>query len=101
MPPLPGSVADKLNVIRRRPVGKGAWRMALLEVMESETSFSFYLTAIGNKYPKDAELQRLVGQAALGSVERLGALNWLQHYKGDSDTNGHTISNAEVGRNGG
>jgi hypothetical protein len=79
---------DPLSVIKRRPVGKGAWRMTVQELIESERAGLQHLRAIGNLHPNDAETQRLIAMAAFGVGERLGALQELAHYKDGNDTNG-------------
>ena len=75
---------DLLKVISRRPVGKGAWRMTLTELIESERTCLQYLRAIGNRHPSDGDLQRFVAQATAEAAERIAKLNELLCYKGES-----------------
>jgi hypothetical protein len=73
--------SDVLTVLKRRPVGKGAWKMTINELIESERTCLDHLRAIGNRHPGDAETQRYVTQAALESATRLIKLGELLHYK--------------------
>ena len=79
---------DLLSVIRRRPVGKGAWKMTITELIESERTSLQHLRAIGNRYPGDADLQRFVAQATAEAAERLIRLNELLHYRGEKESCG-------------
>lgn len=81
--------ATELSVLKRRPVGKAAWRMTVQELIESERAGLQHLRAIGNRHPNDMETQRLVALAALEVGERLGALQELAHYKDGDTENGH------------
>jgi hypothetical protein len=72
---------DLLTVIRRRPVGKGAWKVTITELIESERTGLQHLRAIGNRYPDDADLQRYVAQATAEVAERILRLNELLHYR--------------------
>lgn len=65
--------------------------MTVQEVIESERAGLQHLRAISDKCPTNADLQRLVAQAALEAGERLGQLQELLHYKDTAkDTNGDT-----------
>lgn len=72
-----------IDAIRRRPIGKAAWRMTLNELLESERTGLQALRAIGNRHPHDMETQRLVATLAIEAAERIGKLNELLAYKGD------------------
>lgn len=79
---------DPLSVIKRRPVGKGAWKVTVQELIESERHSTQMLRAISNRHPNDVETQRLVACVALESAERLGRLQELAHYKESDNGNG-------------
>lgn len=74
--------ASPYGAIQRRQAGKREWKMSLHEVLESEQASIGILRAIGNKYPTDAETQRLVGQGFAEAAERVIKLNELLRYKG-------------------
>lgn len=84
------TLQDTLAVIKRRPVGKGAWRMTVTELIESERVGLQHLRAIGNRHTNDVDTQRYVAQAAMEAAERLAKLNELLHYKDEAYTNGAT-----------
>ena len=73
--------SDLLAVIKRRPVGKGAWKVTINELIESERTSLQHLRAIGNRHPHDSETQRYITHAALEAAERLIKLGELLHYK--------------------
>ena len=73
--------SDALAVIRRRPVGKGAWKVTITELIESERTCLQILRAIGNRAPNDPEMQRHVANITLEVAERLIKLGELLHYK--------------------
>lgn len=69
------------DALRRRPIGKAAWRMTLNELLESEKASLQALRAIGNRHPHDMETQRLVATLALEAADRIGKLNELLQYR--------------------
>jgi len=71
----------ELAAIKRRPVGKGAWKMTISELIESERASLQELRAIGNRHPNDAETQRHLVKVLLEAAERMNKLMELQHYK--------------------
>lgn len=73
----------ELSVIKRRPVGKGAWRMTLQQVIESERGDLSSLRRLSEKYPHDAELQRIVAQLYAEHNERAHKLWELMNYRGE------------------
>lgn len=79
-----------LAVIKRRPVGKGAWKVTVQEIIESEQRGIQTLRAIGDKRPLDGDLQRLVAIAALEAAERMSKLSELLHYREEKEPNGDT-----------
>lgn len=71
--------------IKRRPVGKGAWKMTITELIESERASLQDLRAIGNRHPNDVETQRYLVKVLLEAAERLSKLMELQHYRDPSE----------------
>lgn len=67
--------------IKRRPVGKGAWKMTLQEIIESERTSLQDLRAIGNRHPHDAETQRYIANAMYEAADRVMKLTQLLQYK--------------------
>lgn len=76
--------------------------MTVQELIESERQSGKLLEAIGNLHPTHAKTQRIVAQAALESLQRLGMLQELAHYKGaEGDSNGYENAGEHIDRNGG
>jgi len=73
--------ADYIATIKRRPVGKGAWKMTITELIESERAGLRHLRAIGNRHPNDSETQRAIASAAFESADRIAQLSELLHYR--------------------
>lgn len=71
----------ELAAIKRRPVGKGAWRMTITELIESERASLQELRAIGNRHPNDVETQRHLVRALLEAADRMNKLMELQYYR--------------------
>jgi hypothetical protein len=82
---MDATLYDTLKVISRRPVGKGAWRVTITELIESERAGLRHLEAIKKCHPKDAKLQGYVASCALEAAERLAKLNELLHYRGEKE----------------
>jgi hypothetical protein len=73
--------ADLLAAIKRRPVGKGAWKMAIQELIESERASLRELRAIGNRHPNDIDTQRHINSALFEAADRIAVLSELLHYR--------------------
>lgn len=71
------------NPVARRKTGGREWKLTLYELIESEREGLQSLRAIGNRYPHDGELQRLIANAALEAAERISKLNELVNYGKD------------------
>ena len=84
---MPG---DYIATIKRRPVGKGAWKMTIQELIESERASLRHLRAIGNRHPNDSDTQRAITNAVFESADRIALLSELLHYK-----DGETCAEAE------
>jgi hypothetical protein len=85
------NIATPLDVIKRRPVGKGAWKLTIQDLLESERLSLQHLRSISDKRPEDAAIQRLVANAALEAGERISQLQELMHYKDEKpNENGET-----------
>lgn len=78
---LPPLSETPLGVIKRRPVGKTAWRVTVNECIESERALLQILRAVANRHPNDVETQRLLTQGALDLAECLTKLHELALYR--------------------
>ena len=76
--------SNDLANIKRRPVGKGSWRMTITEILESEMAGLRDLRAIGNRHPNDIDTQRHINNAVFEAAERIAKLNELRLYKDDA-----------------
>jgi hypothetical protein len=72
---------DTLAAIKRRPVGKGAWKMSLTELIESERAGLRHLRAIGDRHPNDTDTLRHINKALYEAADRIAVLSELLHYK--------------------
>ena len=77
--------SNDLSVIKRRPVGRGAWKMEINQIIESERASLRHLRAIGNRHPNDSDTQRAITNAVFESADRIALLSELLHYK-DGET---------------
>jgi hypothetical protein len=73
--------SDLLAVIKRRPVGKGAWKVTINEITESQREVVATLRSIRHRHPGDAATQADVAAALDSITEILIKLGELLHYK--------------------
>lgn len=69
--------------------------MTVQELIESERASLQHLRAISDRCPTNADIQRLVAQAALEAAHRLGQLQELLHYK-DNGKDTHGDKNGDI-----
>lgn len=85
-----GKYADLIAVIKRRPIGKGAWRMDIAEVMDLVQEALDQLKAIGEEHPSDAATQNRVTKGTTAAAEAITRLSLMMFYRDEkeADTNG-------------
>lgn len=79
------TTANTYDAIRRRPVGKVAWKVTIDELIESERTTLQHLRSIANRHPHDTETQRAVASLTLEAAERLAKLHELRSYRESSN----------------
>ena len=86
-----------LAVLKRRPVGKGAWRMEIEELMELESEGLEMLRWISNQHPNDAETQRQCANGSRLAAVRMRKLSLLLYYKDANHEQSEPSSAAQNG----
>lgn len=79
------SQTTELAVVKRRPVGKGAWKLTINELLESERSDLAKLRRLRSKFGSDAEALGILIELYEGKTERLISLQELMHYREPSE----------------
>lgn len=76
-----GQTAELLGIIKRRPVGKGAWRVDVCDVIDDFKEMVAAFRAISNRHPNDSETIAFVNKGLFAGLEAIDKLNTMLYYK--------------------